>query len=129
MKHTPYGKRQTSRTEPVNGKLSILGSELDPTQSFWYERLINTQKHAWLSFRPVNLFLNFGRSAARNPCSYVAALVLYGTQGSVRGLHRWEYRWLLLSPKFNAKQHRRRERWRSEILTVFSQGVLKNASN
>ena len=54
----------------------------------------------------INIFLNFGHSAAPNPNNHVAALVLYGTQGSVRGLNRWEYNWLPLSPKFYAKQHR-----------------------
>ena len=53
-----------------------------------------TPKHALLCLHPVKLFLNFGRSAAHKPYNYVAALMLYGTQGSVRGLNRWEYKWL-----------------------------------
>ena len=66
--------------------------------------------HALLCLYCVKLFLNFGHSAALNTYSnYVAALVLYQTQGSVTGLNRWEYDWLPLSPKFNAKQHRWRE--------------------
>ena len=34
----------------------------------------------------------FGHSAppTPNPYNYVAALLLYGTQGSVRGLNRWQ---------------------------------------
>ena len=47
--------------------------------------------------------LCFGHSAAPNPYYYVAVLVLYETRGSVRGLNRWEYEWLALSPKFNVK--------------------------
>ena len=58
---------------------------------------------------PAKLLLYFGNSAAPNLYNYVAVLVLYGTQGSVRGLNRWEYEWLALSPKFNVKQHRWRE--------------------
>ena len=42
-----------------------------------------TQKHALLCLYSVELFLNFGHFAAPNPNNYVAALVLYGTQGSV----------------------------------------------
>ena len=52
---------------------------------------------------PVKLFLYFGHSAAPSLYNYVAALVLYETRGSVRGLNRWEYEWLALSPKFNVK--------------------------
>ena len=55
------------------------------------------------------LFLNFGHFAATNPHIYVAALVLYGTQGSIRGLNRWAYKWLPLSLKLNPRQHRWRE--------------------
>ena len=63
-----------------------------------------------LCLNPVKLFLCFGDSAAPTPCSYVAALVvLCETRGSVRGLNRWEYEWLALSPNFNAQQHRWRE--------------------
>ena len=58
---------------------------------------------------PVKLFLNFGHSAAPNPYNYVAAFVLYGTRSSVRGLNRWKYEWLALSPKFSVNQHRWRE--------------------
>ena len=35
--------------------------------------------------------------------------MLCETRGSVRGLNRWEYEWLALSPNFNAQQHRWRE--------------------
>ena len=59
-----------------------------------------------MCLHPVKLFLDFGHSIAPNTNNYVAALVLYETQGSVRGLNRWGYKWLLLSPMFNAKQHR-----------------------
>ena len=70
-----------------------------------------------------------------------AALMLYGTQGSVRGLNRWGYKWLPLSPKSIAKQHRWREnsygfkltnRWRIDIFSVLFWGFnfgLKNSSN
>ena len=60
-----------------------------------------------LCLHPVKLFVNFGHSAAPNPNNYVTALVLYGTQGPVWGLNRWECKWLPLSPTFNAKR-----RWR-----------------
>ena len=58
---------------------------------------------------PVKLFLYFGHFVAPNPYNYVAALVLYGTRGFVRGLNRWECEWLALPSKFNVKQHRSRE--------------------
>ena len=48
-----------------------------------------TPKHAFLCLHPVKLLLNFGRSAAPNPYNYVAALVHYATQGSVRDFNRW----------------------------------------
>ena len=35
--------------------------------------------------------------------------MLCETRGSVRGLNRWEYEWLALSPNFNAQQHQWRE--------------------
>ena len=66
---------------------------------FLYSELF-TQKHV-LCMHPVKRFLNFGYSAAPT----FAAFVLSGSQGSVRSLNRWDYRWLPLSPKFNAKQH------------------------
>ena len=72
--------------------------------SFFVVLPVNHSKARLVVF--VKLFLNFGHSAAPNPDNHVAALVLYGTQGSVRALNRWEYKWLPLSPKFNAKQHR-----------------------
>ena len=50
--------------------------------------------------------LDVWSSAAPKPYNDIAALVLFGTPGSVRGLNCWEYKWLPLSPKFNAKQHR-----------------------
>ena len=52
---------------------------------------------------------NVGHSALSSPCRYVAAIVLYEKRDPVRGLNRWEYEWLALSPKFNAKPHRWRE--------------------
>ena len=61
-----------------------------------------TQKYA-LCLHLVKLFLNSGHSAAPNPNNYVAALKLFGLQGSVIGLNRSEYNWLPLSPKFDAK--------------------------
>ena len=51
----------------------------------------------------VKLFLYFGHSAAPNPYNCVGAPMPYETRGSVRGLNWWEYEWLALSPKFNAR--------------------------
>ena len=89
-------------------KLNILDWSLHSPQSYCAtsKLLKNTP---CLCLHPVKLFVDFGHSAAPNPNNYVAALVLYGTRGSVRGLNRWEYKWLPLSPKFNAKQRRWRE--------------------
>ena len=53
---------------------------------------VGLSKWSLLCLNPVQLFLNFGHSAAPNPYNYVAALVLYETRGSVRGLNRWEIR-------------------------------------
>ena len=70
---------------------------------------VNHSKACLVLFASRKAIPEFGHFAAPDPYNYVAALVLYGTQGSVRGLNRWEYKWLPLSPKFNAKQHRWRE--------------------
>ena len=53
----------------------------------YYQQI--TDKHALLCLCSVKIFLNFGHSAAPNAQNYyVAALVLYGTQASVRGLNQ-----------------------------------------
>ena len=70
---------------------------------------VDLSKKSLLCLNPVKIFLYFGHSAAPKPYDYVSALVFYETRGSVRGLNRWEYEWLALSPKFNVKQCRWRE--------------------
>ena len=53
---------------------------------------IPVDHYALLCLNPVQIIpLYFGHSVAPNACNYVAALVLYGTRGSVAGLNRWEY--------------------------------------
>ena len=93
--------------------------------SFFVVLPVNHSKARLVVF--VKLFLNFGHSAAPNPDNHVAALVLYGTRGSVRDLDRCEHKYLPLSPKANAKRHRWRENsyglkltnaWRSNIFSV-----------
>ena len=81
---------------------SILDESLRSPPSFSVLPVDRSKCALWCS-NPVELFLCFGHSAAPNPYNYVAALALYGTRGFVRGLNRWEYEWLALSPKFNVK--------------------------
>ena len=52
----------------------------------YYQKI--AQKRALLCLHPVKLFLDFGNSADPYPKNYLATLMLYGTQGSVRGLNR-----------------------------------------
>ena len=68
-----------------------------------------TQKRALFVFVSRNAIPQFGNFAAPNPYNYVAAHGLYGTQASIRGLNRWEYKWSPLSQIINAKQRRWRE--------------------
>ena len=53
---------------------------------FYYQKI--AKKRVLLCLHPVKLFLNFGNSADPNPKNYLGTLMLYGTQGSVRGLNR-----------------------------------------
>ena len=69
------------------GKLNIFRLKLTFTPIF-FVLPVNHSKSRLVVLQPVKLFLNFGHSAAPNPYNYLAALVLYGTQGSVRGLNR-----------------------------------------
>ena len=105
---TPYGKRHIPQTNLCCCTLNILDWSLHSPQSHCTTSEL-LKKTPCLCLHPVKLFLNFGHSAAPNPNNYVAALVLYRTQGSVRGLNRWEYKWLPFSPKVNVKQHRWRQ--------------------
>ena len=100
---------------------------------------VDLSNYSFLCLNPLKLFLCFGHSAAPNPCNNGAAPVLFGTPGADRGLDRWEYECLALSPESNAKQRRWRES--SHVFQVDMDGVIfialvsetffgvKNASN
>ena len=87
-------------------KLNIVAWSLHSPKSYCTTSIL--LKRPPYCLHPVKLFLDFSRSAAPKN-NYVAALVLSGMQGSVRGLNRWEYKWLLLSPTSSAKPRRCRE--------------------
>ena len=84
-------------------------SSLHSPHSVLYYQWIS-KKHALLCLHPEKLlFLSFGHFAASNPYNYVAVLVLYGTQGSIRGLNWWEYNVVVIVAKVQCQKHRRRE--------------------
>ena len=82
---TAYGKWPTSRTERAYGKLNIRINLKFTFTPIFFVLPVYHFKARLVVLHPVKLFLNFGHYAAPNPYNYVAALVLNGTQGSVRG--------------------------------------------
>ena len=113
-------------------KVNTSDQRLHSPQS--YLTTSNRSKHALLCLHPVKLFLNFGHSAGSNPKNYLAAFVLYGTQGSVRGLSRWECKWCHCRQSWmlnNIGGARTRtffkltSGWRSDIFSVLFWGFFR----
>ena len=53
---------------------------------------VNSSKARIVVFESRKAIPELCHSAAPNPKNYLAVLVLYGTQGSVRGLNRWKHK-------------------------------------
>ena len=101
-------KHALQKTAYLPNRTCVAASLISQIESYVHPNLIiipvNYSKARLVvcaSCKPILDF--FDHSAAPNPNNYVAALVLDGTRGSVRGLNRWEYQWLLLSPKFKCE--------------------------